>query len=190
MIMKPLGNYAKNTYSQYGEDGIIEEVLRLAGLEDGMCYDIGAWDGVKYSNVLALVERGFYAVMIEANPKRYKNLLKTAKEHSPRICAINAAVTPESLRGRCRRLNPSCALALINIDTDGDDAALFAATGGAFPVAVVEWCDHGEDKSGRVMAAAEILKYRLVARTRANMVLVTEKSFAKMNETERREATT
>ena len=76
--LNPLSEFAANTYSQYGEDGILAECLRriskVAEL-DRWCAEFGAWDGVHLSNTCRLIrEDGYSAVLIEGDPDRFKDL--------------------------------------------------------------------------------------------------------------------
>ena len=48
--------FKKNYYSQFGEDGIIEEVLKRMGINEGWVCEFGAWDGIKSSNTFSLIE--------------------------------------------------------------------------------------------------------------------------------------
>ena len=44
--------YKKNIFSQYGEDGIIDEILkRLQRVSNKQCCEFGAWDGKFLSNL-------------------------------------------------------------------------------------------------------------------------------------------
>jgi len=43
--MKTLLRYRKDYYSQNGEDGVIEEILKRIGIKQGYFVDVGAWDG-------------------------------------------------------------------------------------------------------------------------------------------------
>jgi hypothetical protein len=48
--------FARNEYSQGGEDGILQEIFRLIDTNDiPFCVDVGAWDGVHLSNTRALL---------------------------------------------------------------------------------------------------------------------------------------
>jgi hypothetical protein len=73
-----LNQYAFNTYSQFGEDGIVQEIFhRLVGhVElDKWCVEFGAWDGVHLSNTCRLIRENRYSgVLIEGNPKRLKQI--------------------------------------------------------------------------------------------------------------------
>ena len=49
--------YKKNIYSQFGEDGIIEEILkRLKNKINKTCVEFGAWDGIHLSNTYNLIK--------------------------------------------------------------------------------------------------------------------------------------
>lgn len=68
--------YKKNIFSQYGEDGIIEEIFkRLSDVSDKRCCEFGAWDGKFLSNTCNLITNHNYeAILIEANKKKFDEL--------------------------------------------------------------------------------------------------------------------
>ena len=78
--MKALSEYKENINSQHGEDGIIKELLnRLEETTelDFWCVEFGAWDGIYLSNTYNLIKnRGYNAVLIEANEGKFKELQK------------------------------------------------------------------------------------------------------------------
>ena len=88
-----LSNFKKNVYSQNGEDGILQELLRKINLEkNGWCCEFGAWDGKNGSNTFNLVKNfNFNAIYIENDEKKFKDLKKTVKEY-PKILAINKTI--------------------------------------------------------------------------------------------------
>ena len=78
--LQPLQTFAANVHSQFGEDGIIAEILdRIEAhmpLSRRSC-EFGAADGVWFSNTCNLIRtRDFRAVMIEADPKQASKLTK------------------------------------------------------------------------------------------------------------------
>jgi hypothetical protein len=83
--------FNKNYYSQNGEDGIIEEILKRLDIKNGWVCEFGAWDGIYLSNTFKLIENGFNGVYIEGDCEKYKDLLKTVDKH-PNIHPINEYV--------------------------------------------------------------------------------------------------
>ncbi len=67
--------YKKNIFSQYGEDGIIEQIFkRLESVSDKQCCEFGAWDGKFLSNTCNLITNHNYeAILIEADKKNLMN---------------------------------------------------------------------------------------------------------------------
>lgn len=93
--------YKANVFSQNGEDGILQEILRRLGIKKGYACEFGAWDGKHLSNTFKLVMEGFTAVYIESDKDRYMDLLKTTSEFPPgKIIPINAMVNQER-KGTC-----------------------------------------------------------------------------------------
>lgn len=84
--------HRSNTFSQTGEDGVIAKALEILPGANQWCVEFGAWDGRKYSNTRALIEnRGYSAVLIEGNRRKYADLLKTYAGND-RVKAVHAFV--------------------------------------------------------------------------------------------------
>jgi hypothetical protein len=83
-VKKALSAFASNTYSQYGEDGILAECLSRISVStelDKWCVEFGAWDGVYLSNTCKLIrEDGYSAVLIEGDADRFKELQRNLPE--------------------------------------------------------------------------------------------------------------
>jgi FkbM family methyltransferase len=77
------------SYSQGGEEAVILSIFE--GQPPGLLLDIGAADGKTFSNSLALIERGWFAVLVEPSPTAFLDLLSLHGEN-PRVTLINAAV--------------------------------------------------------------------------------------------------
>jgi len=74
--MKTLLKYRKNYFSQNGEDGVIEEILKKLGIKQGWFVEFGAWDGIHFSNTYNLVEKGWKGIEIEGDNKKVEDLNK------------------------------------------------------------------------------------------------------------------
>ena len=116
--------YAKNIYSQNGEDGIIEELLDRLNINDGWVCEFGAWDGIYFSNTYNLLKQNFNAVYIEGDKEKYKDLLKTAKKHE-NIIPINAFVdhndSENSLDNLLKQTDIPIDFDILSIDIDSYD---------------------------------------------------------------------
>ena len=84
--------YRKNIYSQNGEDGILEEIIKRINLKDIQVCEFGAWDGKHYSNTFNLVEKySAKAVYIEQDRIRFNDLIRTS-ENFKNILPINSSI--------------------------------------------------------------------------------------------------
>jgi hypothetical protein len=91
----PALNYRRNVFSQNGEDGILEELLRRIHNKSGWVCEFGAWDGKECSNTFRLIkEQGYRGVYIEGREDYYQLLLNTAREY-PNIYPIHKMVAHE-----------------------------------------------------------------------------------------------
>ena len=93
MKRESLNNFSKKIYSQFGEDGILLEILnRLKNKNlDKWCVEFGAKDGISYSNTYNLIKHYNYnAVLIEGDKKYFKKLSKNLPQKN--IIKINKFV--------------------------------------------------------------------------------------------------
>ena len=87
--------FSKNIYSQNGEDGVLEELLKRLDITYGWVCEFGAWDGKYLSNTFLLIEKYFKGVYIEGDKNKYNDLLKTVQQY-PNITPLNAFVDDKS----------------------------------------------------------------------------------------------
>jgi hypothetical protein len=130
----------RNVYSQNGEDGIIEWVFRRVAPRHRICVEFGAWDGRNLSNTFNLIaHRGWKAVYIEADPKKFQALQKTAANYptiTP-VCSLVTATGESSLDRILERQGIPEDFDLLSIDIDGGDYDVWEATVRHRPTLVV-----------------------------------------------------
>jgi hypothetical protein len=124
-VTKPLLKYAFNRFSQFGEDGIIEELCRRLGIKNGWFVEFGAWDGKHLSNTHNLVRHhGWQGVYIEGDPAKYESLLLTQKEFPGRLhtlCAMVGCEGEHSLDNLLARTPLPAEFDLLSVDIDSYD---------------------------------------------------------------------
>jgi hypothetical protein len=143
MLQEPLmrwyDSFAENRYSQYGEDGILEEVFRRCGIEKGFFVEFGAWDGLRHSNTYNLmVGHGWRGIYIEADPKRFEALKQNVPQDDViKLCERVAPSGTSSLDAILARHQIQDNIHLLSIDIDSDDYAVWASLERYNPLVVV-----------------------------------------------------
>jgi hypothetical protein len=90
VFLPALANRWGNQYSQFGEDGLVEALFELIGTANKWCFEVGAADGVFYSNTKRLRDQGWSAVLIE---KEQAEFAKLARFESPRVRTVCETVS-------------------------------------------------------------------------------------------------
>ena len=124
-----LNSYARNVYSQYGEDGIIQEACARLNITKGYFVEFGAWDGKYLSNTYNLYENyGWSGCYIEGDQARFHTLLENIDPE--KILAINCFVSihgENTLDKILKRNGIDRHLDILSIDIDSDDLAIWAS---------------------------------------------------------------
>jgi hypothetical protein len=122
-------NLMKSRYdvtSQNGENGLISKICEIIGFHEKTCIEFGAWDGVYLSNVYHLWhDQNWAALLIEANKKRYKELLHNTKGYN--VSSINCFVQDtgsKNLTSVAEQAGFTGKWNVLSIDIDGNEYAL------------------------------------------------------------------
>lgn len=96
-----------------------EEVLaRLLPGETGTCVDIGAGDGIIWSNSRHFVERGWNCLLIDPDPVKFSALASNCLDF-PKCSLARLRVTPDNVKSLFQLVNPN--FDLLSLDIDGYD---------------------------------------------------------------------
>lgn len=121
--------YQHNVTSQWGEDGIIEEIFKRIGVKNSYCVEFGAGKGTELSNVWNLISnKKWKAVLIEPNPDSFKIWEDIAKPYDKAIVLINVFVTLEkgkTLEDILFSYHVPSDLDILSIDIDSNDYHIF-----------------------------------------------------------------
>lgn len=128
--MENLATFQKDVYSQFGEDGILREILtrlRRRTTLNSWCVEFGAWDGVFLSNTCRLIrEEKFSAVLIEGEKARVDELNKNFPEENVyKICSFINFEGENSLDNTLARTPLPRDFDVLSIDVDGVDFHIF-----------------------------------------------------------------
>ena len=177
-----------NTFSQFGEDGLIAALFEQIGTENRWCFECGASDGLIYSNTKVLRDAGWSAVLIEASVKLVVDLRETASaETNSKVIGIEVdRETP--LDEVLEYADPPYDLDLGVIDIDGQDYWLWNDMTIYVPrVMLVEYSlrnltaavpergsDRGQAGCKRIVELGKDKGYRALAVTPCNVLFVRE----------------
>ena len=192
--------YKKNFFSQNGEDGVIQEILKRIHLNSKVrwCCEFGAWDGIHGSNTFNLVKNFDYkAVYIEGDKKKYIDLLRTSKKYK-KIIPLNKFVShkyksPNNLDKILEKTKIIRDFDILSIDIDSFDLAVWKSLKKYRPKIVVIEINsgiplgikqsHGRGKIGNSFAStvefANKIKYQLVCHT-GNCIFIDRKYSKKL----------
>ena len=123
-------NYASNTYSQVGEDGVIAKILAMLPETDRWCVEFGAWDGIYLSNVRRLIEEeGYSAILIEGDKNKFESLRNNYADNN-NVATVNAFVGFNAEDGLDKILSSHSIpkdFDFLSIDVDGNDYHIWKA---------------------------------------------------------------
>ena len=108
----------RNVTSQFGEDGLVAAALSRIGITNQWCFEVGAHDGLYFSNTKWMRDDGWNAVLIESVRDHYVKLeaLRTDKVH-----CIHATVGQGDLDRILRMCGAPESMDFGCIDIDGQD---------------------------------------------------------------------
>lgn len=185
-----LDKHKSNVFSQYGEDGVIKRILEIAEVKTGWCLDIGAWDGIKFSNIrnaLTHSKFGLRAVFVEADRKRWERLKDNYSDLSYVQC-VNQFVKPIQVNfivGRYAKMFGIQKI-IFNIDIDGEHHLYVDKMKWDWLIVVAEWNNRGDTSELQPLldiAARE--EYVLVCKTNSNLIFVPKDLADKIEEAEK-----
>lgn len=200
-IKNPLFAYKKNITSQWGEDGLIEEIFNRIGTSTKLCIEFGAWDGKHFSNTWHLWHnKQWSALLIEGNPEKVTILEETTKAFPAVIpyCAFVTDSGETSLDSICEKCIPEKTIDLLSIDIDSDDFYILESLITQPRVIIIEYNptippsislvqEKGQyfgSSARAILDLAHTKGYMLAALTETNLILVQRKDFSKLNITE------
>jgi len=191
-----LSDHAFNTFSQFGEDGIIEKIFEIIGEGNRRCVEFGAGDGLNCSNTKRLREQGWTSLLIEADEERYRLLGQNVFGAN----VMRATLSPRTISGVLQKATEQ-PIDFMCIDVDGDDYAIWLAmqgirvrvicieyNGSIPPHISLRQVKEGDCFGASALALVELSKakgFELVAVTQGNLLFVCNEEIRMFNDYER-----
>lgn len=194
-----LKQFEFNITSQWGEDGVIEEIFKRIQTESKLCIEFGAWDGKHLSNCFNLWNnKAWNCLLIEGDRNRFNALVAMHGDNKrlyfkEKFVGIDKGNRLEDIIDDVGlKENPD----LISIDIDGDDYYIFNSLQKVKPrVIIVEYNPTippeiefiqplGESIGSSASALVKLAKekgYYLAHITKTNLVLVRSDLFNLLN---------
>lgn len=117
-----LNNFERQSFSQYGEDGIIEEIFNRIGTTNKYFVEFGVEAGVECNSVL-LLHQGWKGTWIEGNKSHVKRIETRYKKsiEAGTLKLLNAFITAENIEHLFAEGKVVGDLDFLSIDIDGND---------------------------------------------------------------------
>lgn len=96
------------------------------GIQQGLCVDIGAFDGMNYSHTLELYRAGWRGLSVECQPDRFARLAQ-AYRSLPQVALSRHQVTPASVVQLLQAERIPYAFDFLSLDIDSYDYYVLAA---------------------------------------------------------------
>jgi lipopolysaccharide transport system ATP-binding protein len=135
-----LNAFGRKVFSQFGEDGILEEIFRRLGIEKGTCIEFGGYDGLTFSNTANLIRNhGWRGGFIELD-KDLAAKIRDAYRGFP-VETVEAEVLPDNIEDLLDRFGFPVDFDLLSIDIDGNDYWVWRAIERYRPKVVIVECN-------------------------------------------------
>jgi hypothetical protein len=138
---KRLNKHECQVFSQYGEDGIIQEIYSRIGTTNKYFIEFGVQDGLE-SNTLNLLYKGWNGLWIEGS-KQYTEKIKTTFSDmiaQDRLTVKNQYITAENIESIFKAADAPAEPDLLSIDIDYNDYYIWQAINNYKPrVVVIEY---------------------------------------------------
>lgn len=136
-IGNELNNYAKTVYSQWGEDGILEEIFNRIGTTNRFYVEFGGWDGKYLSNTYNLkVNHGWSGLLLEGSQAKVNSIPESERQN---LNLHYAWVSSKNVNQLFQQHNVPKEFDLLSIDIDSDDFHVWKAVSYRPRVVIIEY---------------------------------------------------
>lgn len=149
-----LTRHELRVFSQNGEDGVIEEILRRIGIVSRACVEFGVETGIEGNCIFLADVLGWDALFMEGHPDRFAALAAKYR-HRPGVTTRNAMVGPGNIDALLAEAGVPTELDVLSIDVDGADYWIWQAIERVRPRVVVVEYNSALDPARRLVQPLE-----------------------------------
>jgi hypothetical protein len=182
-----LTGWERGVFSQFGEDGVIAELVRRVGAPTRYFVEFGAETGLEGNCLLLASALGWSGLLIEGDAEKARTLVWRLSP-IPGVQAIEGTVTPENVEEHFRTAGVPDEPDVLSIDVDGIDWWIWRAIRSFRPrIVVVEYnghltldraltvpAQHRDAWDGTAYYGASLTAYERLARAKGYRLVHTE----------------
>jgi hypothetical protein len=124
-------------FSQFGEDGIIQYLIRRVPMADEAFIEFGVEDYTESNTRFLLVNNNWRGLIIDGDPQLASHLRRDPIYWRQELMAVSAFVTTENINGIFEAAGFRGDIGLLSVDVDGNDYWLWKAIAAVQPRIVV-----------------------------------------------------
>lgn len=119
---KRLNRFERQVFSQYGEDGILSEIFRRLGINNGFFVEFGVESGIECNTTNLLIKK-WKGLWIDGSEKYYNKIREdfSREIESKQLQVLNNFVTPENVENLFIESGVQQDFDLLSIDIDYND---------------------------------------------------------------------
>ena len=131
--------FERRVYSQNGEDGILQELLRRVGTCTRFFVEIGVESGAECNCARLVLDEGWQGLFVEADSAQFAGLARRYAERAGVRC-VHATATSANVEALLHNADVPRGFDVLSIDIDGNDYWVWAALANWRPrVVVIEY---------------------------------------------------
>ena len=132
-----LNDYEFRVFSQWGEDGIIQHLVRNIEVANRVFVEFGVQDYREANTRFLLVNNNWSGLLLDSNPENVARIQADPIYWAYNIRAVEAFVTRDNINQLLQAQGISGEIGLLSIDIDGNDFWIWQAIDVVTPVIVV-----------------------------------------------------
>lgn len=137
-----LADYEFRVFSQWGEDGIIQFLLRQISIENKAFVEFGVEDYTQANTRFLLVNDNWHGLVLDSSKDNIAKIKSTAMHSNYDLKAVQAFVTRDNINEILKNNGVAGEIGLLSIDIDGNDFWVWRAIDVIDPVIVVVEYNH------------------------------------------------